>query len=370
MSNPQQQPNRKLQVLVTALVSSILALYLAGEVNLLGKIGKLIAIYGFGDLLLIQMRKAATDTAQRLNAFAIPQAVRMLDEATAAGSGAAESVEIPEATGLFTPRLSHAEVSAQAIRDDLISKLQSLTERITRFPDDVYKSLTADAAISQVLGLTPEAAQQKAYTDLMSKGITGFQDSAGRNWTLSAYVEMAVRTSAQRAFNASHLDRMLSLGIEYFTVSDDGAPCPLCAPWENKILGDGPLADATVAEATDAGLFHPNCKHVLVAYFPGVTKLAPPHTWSDADQEAYDDSQRQRAIERDIRAAKRQQAGAFTPEQKAVAAKKVRDQQARMRDFIDTTGRVRRSRREQLNLGNKAPLIGAFFMPKSPAWRR
>jgi hypothetical protein len=165
---------------------------------------------------------------------------------------------------------------------------------------------------------------------------------------------MAVRTAAQRAFNVSHLDRMRSLGIELFTVSDDGNPCPLCAPWQGRILSAeyDPRADATIAEATAAGLFHPNCKHVLVAFFPGVTQVPAPHEWNADDQHAYDESQRQRKLERDIRAAKRELAGAYKPEQKALAQQSLRQAQAIMRAFIDSSGRVRNTRREQLNLGN------------------
>jgi hypothetical protein len=185
--------------------------------------------------------------------------------------------------------------------------------------------------------------------------VTGYTDANNRNWSLSAYVEMAVRTSSQRAYNASHLARMQSLGIDLFTVTDDGHPCPLCAPWQGKILSAEPdsRADATIADATGAGLFHPNCKHTLVAYFPGVTDIPTPHEWSAEDQTRYDNTQKQRALERDIRAAKLLLAGAYDPEMRYQAEQKVRLAQQRMRDFIGLTGLNRNSRREQLNLGLK-----------------
>jgi hypothetical protein len=110
-------------------------------------------------------------------------------------------------------------------------------------------------------------------------------------------------------------------------------------------------ADATIADATAAGLFHPRCRHTLVAFFPGV--IPAPHEWNAEDQRLYDESQRQRKLERDIRAAKRELAGAYTPEQKTRAQFAVRQAQAAMRTFIDSTGRVRNTRREQLNLGAK-----------------
>jgi hypothetical protein len=89
----------------------------------------------------------------------------------------------------------------------------------------------------------------------------------------------------------------------------------------------------------------------LVAYFPGVTQIPAPHEWSAEDQTRYENTQRQRALERDIRAAKLEQAGAYDPEMRAAADRKVRAAQAAMRDFLGMTGLNRNSRREQLNLG-------------------
>jgi hypothetical protein len=97
---------------------------------------------------------------------------------------------------------------------------------------------------------------------------------------------MATRTATQRAYNASHRDRLTQAGITYFTISTTGRPCPLCAPWEGKVLADvgagiatEPDASngdpvtfavaATIEEATAAGLFHPNC-------FPGDVLVTSP----------------------------------------------------------------------------------------------
>jgi hypothetical protein len=181
---------------------------------------------------------------------------------------------------------------------------------------------------------------------------------------------MATRTAAQRAYNASHKDRLTLAGINYFTISTTGRPCPLCAPWEGKVLADrgaGEVTEpsasdsnqtvtfavsATIEDATTAGLFHPNCKHTLVAYLPGVTQL---HTnqWSADDEAAYQNTQKLRALERAVRAAKLQALGAVTPLDKQRATAAVRAGQARIKTFTDQTGLLRRRRREQLELSNK-----------------
>lgn len=357
----QQQPSPALTVVVALLASLLVGKFLTAQTVLIGKFAKLIAVYGVGDLLLLQMRKVARETAVSLQTE-VPQMVeQIISEAVAEGSAAGVTAsaggpgEPPEGKlpGWFDPHMSHAEMSAQAIRDDLTGKLNQLGYRITRFADDVYQTVAVTGGIPQVLGDVTKVAQQKAYQDVVSKGVTGFTDSRGRKWTLPAYVEMAVRTSAQRAYNVSHLGRMQSLGIDLFTVTDDGHPCPLCQPWQGKILSVLPddRADATIAEATAAGLFHPRCRHTLVAYFPGISKIPAPREWTQEDQQRYDNTQQQRAIERDIRAAKQELAGAYTPEMKADAERKVRVAQKRMRDFLGMTGLNRNSRREQLDLG-------------------
>jgi len=358
MTDPQQEQQK---VILTATVAAVTAVLLAKfgdmQLDLLKRFAALIAKYGVGDLLLFAMRKTAKASVDQLQGE-IPALV-----ARVVGRAAHDGAEAAGGGGGLVPRSplfgdsweSHAERSARAIREDLTGKLNQLGYRITRYADDVYRAVQADASAAQVLGLTPAQAQHDAYRKLVRQGVTGFTDSRDRNWELSAYVEMASRTAAERAFNVSHLDRMQALGIDLFTVDDDGHPCPLCAPWQGKVLSAVPdsRADATIAEATAEGLFHPRCRHTVVAYVPGVTEIPAPHEWNADDQRRYDESQTQRRLEREIRAAKREEAAAFTPEMRSQAQFNVRRAQARMRGFIDQTGRVRNSRRESLNLGAK-----------------
>lgn len=359
MSDPQQgNEDRALTVILTALTAALLAEFMTAEVALIKRFAVLIAKYGVGDLLLHGMRKTAREAATNLQRSTPAMVERVIERAVqdgvkAAGPGEPVKPNFGIAGDTFE---SHAERSARAIREDLDNKLNGLGYRITRFADDAYRAVVADAAQTQVLGATPVQAQHEAYRRLMARGIDGFVDSKGRKWELSAYVEMATRTAAQRAFNVSHLDRMQALGITYFYVTDDGHPCPLCLPWQNEVLTVGipdEVAAHTVEEATLAGLFHPRCRHTLVAFTPGVSKIPAPHKWNADDQRRYDESQMQRALERAIRAAKRQLDGAFTPEMKADANRRVRVAQKNMRDFIESTGRVRNTRREQLSLGNR-----------------
>ncbi|MDP9185618.1 MAG: phage minor capsid protein [Actinomycetota bacterium] len=333
-----------------------------------------------GPDMLPRMRTAAREVAATLQLEAGPLVDRLTAQAAQAGSSAA-SAELRAVTSasarleamFASPGLGsvdHGMLSAQMIANDLRSSLDAVGLRITRFADDAYRAAVASAATEQVLGATPAEAQAQAWRELTAKGVTGFVDRAGKHWNLSAYVEMATRTAALRAYNASHEARLLSMGVTYFTVSDTGRPCPLCLPWQGRVLSAGGASeittwaadrdehvtfrvDATVAEATAAGLFHPMCKHTLTAYLPGVTRLSAVSSWTDADEQRYRDTQRLRALERQVRAAKHQALGALTDLERKRAERLVRAGQARIRNHVAQTGLLRRPRREQLDLGNK-----------------
>ncbi|MFE6225475.1 phage minor capsid protein [Streptomyces sp. NPDC057854] len=249
--------------------------------------------------------------------------------------------------------------------------------RITRAVLDVYRSVVARASSSTLLGsLTRRQATQRALDQFAQRGVTGFVDSAGRSWELAAYAEMAVRSVTARAAVEGHIDALAELGVGLVIVSDAPLECPLCAPWEGEVLSLGPergprtvraekaiqpaglraalRPPETVAvhvagsltEARAEGLFHPNCRHSLSAYLPGVT-TRPPHQATPGT--TYKDTQRQREIERNIRAWKRRQAAATTDADRQRAGVFVRRWQAQARANVAAHPHLRRKpAREQI----------------------
>jgi hypothetical protein len=169
---------------------------------------------------------------------------------------------------------------------------------------------------------------------------------------------------------ADDLSKRLDAAAVRITRFADDAYRALCAPWEGKVLADAgagiasePSAadstqtvtfavSATIEEATAAGLFHPNCKHVLMSYLPGVTTLRT-NGWTPEDEQAYKNTQQLRALENEVRKAKMQAAGAVTDMDKRRANARARELQARIRDHTAATGLLRRPGREQISLGYK-----------------
>ncbi|MFF0860909.1 phage minor capsid protein [Nonomuraea sp. NPDC003560] len=243
-------------------------------------------------------------------------------------------------------------------------------QNILRAPVDAYRAVQAGAAARITSGaFTRRQASQAAWQRLMDRGIVDFTDRAGRRWKLSSYVEMLARTNAQRAAVQGQTDRLESIGIDLVYISDNSQECKRCRPFESKVLarGSGPIGKIqikhatkdgvmvtvdvldTLAGAMSRGLFHPNCRHSASAYLPGVTVLKK----GTADPEGDKARQRQRALERKIRAEKEKVLGALTPEAKKEANARVRAAQAALRAHLAAHPKLKRlPYREQIGAGN------------------
>src|ERR1035437_1951419 len=103
--------------------------------------------------------------------------------------------------------------------------------------------------------VTRREATQLALNKFADQGITGFVDTAGRNWSLSAYSEMATRTAVGHAAIDGHLETLMANGVDLVIVSDSPGECPLCAPWQGELLtlGAGNAEHNSVDDARAGG---------------------------------------------------------------------------------------------------------------------
>lgn len=252
-----------------------------------------------------------------------------------------------------------------ALAEELSGAVTSTRYGVLRSIEDIYRG-TVSSVMGRVLlgGQTRLSVAQTALDRLVSSGVGGFTDARGRRWDLASYVEMSVRTGVQRAMVQAHADTLTGNGADLVMVSDAPAECKLCRPWEGKILslsGDGArtlrlpsgvgddVIDVDVAgslaEARRSGLFHPNCRHSFKLYIPGVT--TPPRPASE-DPEGDAARRKLRALERNVRAAKRREAAAMSEPARARARADVRAIQARIRDHVASTSAKRQPQRERI----------------------
>lgn len=315
----------------------------------------------------------------------MPKEIRDTMEATRveALKGLEKQMEAAMEKGYVTPPLADStervliDLSAQAAeRLNLVNTtmLQSsleqyaraiqLTEEEVRKAENTQRILN-EAAGSAVTGAeTRRQAVRRAISRIADEGLTGFIDRAGRHWSPEAYVNMDIRTTVHNVSIQATRARMEDYGTNVFQVSSHAGARPGCYPYQGKFyswdntageipLGNGGTARYEPINSTTygqpAGLFGINCGHYPIVVIPGYTI---PHGADNIqpkaeNDKAYAESQQQRALERKIREEKRrvEMLGSTATKEDR---ERVRQAQARMREFINTTGRTRRPDREQI----------------------
>ena len=298
------------------------------------------------------------------NVLATVQAA--LDKAAEAGQGMAERdlagrlANHPETLGVPVTNVRALEV----IASDLHRVLADLPAIALRNAFDSYQQIISTPAALNATGvLTRRKATQDALNGFAARGIDGFTDKAGRTWHIDTYAEMATRTGAAHSLRTAYEGELIARGEDLVIVTGNTYTCRLCAPWQDKVLsltglypagthrlpsavGDGYVTvhvAGTLEEARAAGLHHPNCTHSEGLYLPGATVIEP-GTMGVRDAETYDASQKQRALEREIRKQKRLLVAAITGEAESKARAEIRGYQAQIRELLAEHPKLQRKR--------------------------
>jgi hypothetical protein len=217
---------------------------------------------------------------------------------------------------------------------------------------DIVEKSTAQALAGDITG---RQAMQNISREWANKGLPALTDSAGRRWTTEAYAQTIVRSNVRGVVTDTQLERAKQFGTDLVEISSHVGARPNCEPYQGKVYSVSgqsnkypSLASTSFGEVDGIGGI--NCGHDLYPFVDGEKKTFHPYPKKENDQ-AYENSQRQRQIERNIRRAKRDEAVAKAADDtKAVerARERISNNQKAMRSFIDDTGRTRRRDREQI----------------------
>ena len=150
---------------------------------------------------------------------------------------------------------------------------------IARLENDPYRKLALEQILRQEAAGKPWIkSSQDLVKELETNGITGFTDKAGRKWSMQAYGNMAVRTTARQAEVAALLT---SDEYDLWQITKVGTTCPVCAPLEGRVYSksgtnpDYPPLTVAFGKIDSYGSndlsntylnIHPNCLHSLVKY--------------------------------------------------------------------------------------------------------
>lgn len=134
--------------------------------------------------------------------------------------------------------------------------------------------LTQQIATSAISGEAIEQAKIKIKGILADQGLPALKDKAGRSWSLDRYSETVFRTKVVEARNHGFANRIVENGFDLVQVSSHPGSCPLCTPWQGKILSLTGRSKGypTLAEAERDGLFHPNCRHAINVMIPSLAR--------------------------------------------------------------------------------------------------
>lgn len=268
----------------------------------------------------------------------------------------------------------------EALIEAVAGDLDKAEHAIFRFADDVYRQTIFRAQMYLDTGtMTLRQAVDLATKDFLDQGINCIEYKDGRRAHIASYVEMALRTASQRATFMADGEKRDRWGVHTIFVSAHANACDLCIPWQGKVLIDDVYSSGIrprdgfyplLSEAMDKGLLHPNCRHTLATYFPGVTQL--PKVPDEATARAnYKAEQKQRYMERQVRRWKRREAGSLDAENVNRAAAKVKEWQGRLREHLKENPQLRRDYwRERLprdiDAGSSDDIISSREWLKAP----
>lgn len=356
---------------VDAIAAAVADIYAEAEHALIAAISRQLAAGGFDDTTGWAARKLAEARALKRTAQLLVDELER-DGNVAVRRGVADGWRSGNTTALTDLTEQHvgdigpaarvadqkAGTAIQALADATVGELRPTYAAVLRSADDAYRRAVAGAAARRLTGARDlRRAVQDAWAGLYRQGVTGFVDRAGRRWRLSSYAEMSVRTAVARAAIIGEVDAMQAAGIGMCYVVDNPRECPICRPWENRILAlTEPVqapAIATLDEAMAAGLFHPGCRHLVRPYRPGVRIVA---ARNPEGPQGYEAEQRQRQLERNLRGWRERYAAALDDTGRQAAARRIAAASQALMDHLDDHPRLHRiTYREHPGAGFRAP---------------
>ncbi len=222
----------------------------------------------------------------------------------------------------------------------------------------------AAKAVSGQMSL--QEATRKTIRELAQKGIPAFVDKRGREWSPEAYVMMDMRSTLGNTARAAQNARCDEYGINLIEVSSHMGARPKCAIDQGKIYSRDGTSGVTTDGAGNKIHFTPfsqtsygqpdgilgiNCGHVQYPFAEGINfQRYFPYPKEENDRR-YMQFQQQRAMERGIRAAKRecmmlQEVGDTEGLQKA--SLRLRNQREKYRAYCKETGLKQHNDRTQV----------------------
>lgn len=182
-----------------------------------------------------------------------------------------------------------------------------------------WYQVTAEAVTARLMGKPLTDVLEQGCAEMAAAGVETVDYKSGVKTSVDAALRRHAVTQWNQARNDVLFSRMDEHGLDLVMVSSHFGARPSHALWQGRVYsrsGKGgklypPLAQST-GYGTVGGLCGANCRHTMTPYIPGVskkqdTKFAKEQKAAGkTSDEQYADTQRLRAMERRIRALKRE----------------------------------------------------------------
>lgn len=243
------------------------------------------------------------------------------------------------------------EKKLNALQETVTKDLKKAQYSVLRKMDDVYRQTIFKTHVYLQSGAkTINQAIDMATKDFLEKGINSITYKDGKQVNIASYAEMCLRTASQRATFLGEGKKRDEYGIHLVVVTAHANTCKMCEPWQGKVLIDDIFSHGTkdygdyplLSEAVGKGFLHPNCRHTLATYFPGITRLPVVPNGEDAIK-LYEAEQKQRYYERQLRKWKRFKVGTCDEENKEIASKKVKELEKTLKNHLENNRELRRN---------------------------
>lgn len=246
-----------------------------------------------------------------------------------------------------------------AFENKVIGDISATGSTMLKFLDREYEQ--AIKRVLQEKAITGESIRSsisKTANTFKKKGVSALIDKGGRSWSIEAYSQMVVRSNARQIATQTQFDRFDEYGVDLVEISSHLGARPNCEPYQGYIYSlSGKASDFPPFSSTSHGeidgLFGINCGHRMYPYKRGTKKTFEPYP-KKVNDKAYELSQKQRKLERNIRGSKRSleiaklDKGVDSLQNIRIAKERLKADRANIKTFIDETGRTARGDRVRI----------------------
>ena len=178
--------------------------------------------------------------------------------------------------GFFQTNQKRLDALMNAVEHDM----KTAQTAVLRYANDQYRKIIFQSQVAASSGaITYEKAVDMAASDFLKNGINCITYSNGAVHNIVSYADMAVRTASKRAYLMGEGQKRQEWGVSTVILNKRFNACPLCMPFEGKVLIDDVWSGGTskdgpyplMSSAMAAGLYHPNCKDKHSTYFEGIS---------------------------------------------------------------------------------------------------